>query len=250
MRRIAVLLFAALPMLAQSVTNPDVQFNPVYPRDGQPLSITWSQRVAPSARFGTPQLEPLPWGFGYTYGLAHTVTIRQTATVDGSGGESTDHEVVYLMPIEAGTYSVFLELTVTNEAGPTKTTFLLGEFVVAPACSADATASATYSWEKSGYELHFEDSVAGNSGLSGSRVVSIDGNHVTVESRLVIGGVAPTRPTCVSATVDLGAIAPGTYRLTWIYDVLVAPKTGGSEDTMRRELTFEAQLPKRRTSRR
>jgi hypothetical protein len=246
MRGIAVLLFAALPLFAQSVSNPDVQFSPVYPRDGQPLTITWSQRVAPSAQFGTPAVDPLPWGYAYTYGQSHTITIRQTAIFDGTGGESTDHEVVNFGPIEAGTYSIFLELT----TAPTKTTFWLGDFVVTPACSPDASASATYSWEKSGYELHFEDSVFGNSSVGGPPIVTIEGNHVTVETRLTIGGIPPTRPTCVAATVDLGNIAPGTYHLTWIYDQLVAPKTAWSGPVMTRELTFEAPLPRRRTSRR
>ena len=250
MKKIAVsllLLFVALPLLAQSIANPDVQFNPVYPRDGQPLTITWSQHVAPSARFGTPAVDPASWGnYGYTYGQAHTVTIRQTATFDGSEGESTDHEVVHYGPLEAGTYSIFLELT----TAPTKTTFWLGDFVVAPACLPYASASATYSWEKSGYELHFEDSVFGGAGLGGPSIVTVDGNHVTVETHLTIGGIAPTRPTCISTDVDLGAIAPGTYRLTWIYDELLAPKTAWTGPTTTLELTFEAPLPRRRTSRR
>lgn len=242
-----LLSFAALPALAQSIANPDVQFNPVYPRDGQPLTITWSQRVAPSARFGTPTVDRPSWGgYTYTYGQAHTITIRQTATFDGTEGESTDHESVQYGPLEAGTYSVWLELT----TAPTKTTFWLGDFVVTPACSPYASASATYSWEKSGYELHFEDSVFGNASLGGAPIVTIYGDHVTVETQLTIGGVPPTRPTCISTDVDLGAIAPGTYHLTWIYDELLAPKTALTGPTMTLELTFEAPLPRRRTSRR
>jgi hypothetical protein len=244
--KLLLIAFLALPLIAQSVAKPDVQFNPVYPRDGQALAITWSQHVTPSARFGTPAIDPLPWGQYITYGQAHTITIRQTATLDGTAGESTDHEMVYYGPLEAGTYSVSLELT----AGPTKTTFPLGDFVVAPACSPDASASATYSWDKSGYELHFEDSLFGNSGLGGPPIVTIDGNHVTVETHLTIGGIPPTRPTCISATVDLGAIAPGTYHLTWIYDESFAAKAAWAGPAMTRGLAFEAALPRRRTSRR
>jgi hypothetical protein len=226
-----------------------VQFNPVYPRDGQVLAITWSQRVAPSARFGTPTIDPPPWGHAYTYGQPHTITIRQTATVDGTEGESIDHEMVYYGPIEAGTYSVFLELT----TGPAKTTFSLGDFVVAPACSPDASATATYSWEKSGYELDFDDSVNYAVSTGAPALVSIEGDHVTVRQSLTIGGIPPTRPACFSSKVNLGAIAPGTYRLTWIYDEFFAPASvqlASDGPTLTRELTFEAQLPKRRTSRR
>ena len=249
-----LLLFAVLPVSAQLVTLPVVQLVPVYPRDGQPVTITWSQTVIPSSHFGTPQvgISPQPWG-GWTYGTAHFVVIYQTAFADADSGESTDHETVFLPPVEAGTYSVFLQLTATTEAGPTKFVLPMGEFVVAPACSSDPSASAAYSWEKSGFELDFEDSFNGNATTGRPELLSIEGNHVTVRQTLTVGGVAPMRPTCLSSKVDLGAIAPGTYRLTWIYDEFFAPESlraASNNPTTSRELTFEARLPKRRTSRR
>lgn len=248
-----LLLFAVLPVSAQLVTYPVVQMVPAYPRDGQPVRMTWSQTVIPSSRFGTPQVgtSPQPWA-GWTYGAAHTVVIYQTAFADAGGGESTDNETVYLPPAEAGTYSVFLELTATTEAGPTTFVFPMGDFVVAPACSSDPSASATYSWEKSAYEIDFEDSMNSNVTTGRPELLSIEGNHVTVRQTLTFGGVAPTRPSCLSSKVDL-AIAPGTYRLTWIYDEFFAPaslRAAGNGPTLTRELTFDAPVPRRRTSRR
>jgi hypothetical protein len=241
MKRFAMLFLAALPMLAQSATQPVAQIAPLYPREGQPVFIAWIQTVNASVNFGKPTVVVSP-------GLPHAVTISQTATPQGFAAESVDQQAVMVFPREAGPYTVTLELTI----GSAKSTFGLGSFVVAPSCSSVPSASATYSWEKSGYELVFGDSVNGSVSTGPPALVSIEGNHVTVGQSLTIGGIPPLFRMCYSSKVDLGAIAPGTYRLTWIYDVFVAPESvqsAGNGQPLTRELTFEAQLPRRRTTR-
>jgi len=241
MKRFAILLLAAWPMFAQSAAQPVAQIAPLYPREGQPVVILWTQTVNASVHFGTPTVVVSP-------GLPHAVTISQTATPQGFEAESVDREAVGVFPVVAGPYTITLELTI----GSTKSTFGLGSFVVAPACSSVPTASATYSWEKSGYELVFDDSVTFSIATGPPALVSIEGNHVTVRQSLTIGGIPPIFQTCYSSKVNLGAIAPGTYRLTWIYDELVLPvsvQAGGYTPTLTRELTFEALVPRRRTTR-
>jgi len=241
MKRFAVLLLTALPMFAQSAAQPFVQIAPLHPREGQPVIIAWIQTVDAPVRFGTPTVVVTP-------GLPHTVTISQTATPQGLAAESVDQQAVVVLPVEAGPYTVTLELTIRS----TKSTFGLGSFVVAPACSSVPSASATYSWETSGYELDFEDSVNFSISTGPPTLVSIEGNHVTVRQSLTIGGIPPLFRACYSSKVDLGAIDPGTYRLTWIYDEFFAPASvqlAGNGPTLTRELTFEALSPRRRTTR-
>ena len=242
MKRLALLLLAAAPLLAQSASQPVVQIAPLHPREGQPVFIGWTQTVNASVQFGTPTLVVAP-------GLPHAVTISQTATPQGFvAAESVDQQSVFVFPVEAGPYTITLELTI----GSTRSTFGLGSFVVAPACSSTPSASATYSWEKAGYELEFDDAVRYSIATGPPALVSIEGNHVTVRQSLTIAGIPPLFPGCYSSKVDLGAIAPGTYRLTWIYDELVLPASVRADDytpTLTRELTFDALLPRRRTSR-
>lgn len=241
------MLLVALPLAAQTAAPPvGVQFAPASPRDGQAVAITWSQTVTGSYRFGkTSAIVKPPSLFGLTYGQQHTVTIYQTATADGSNSESTSHETFLLPYVEGGPYAADLQLTI----GTATQTFHLGDFVVAPPCAADASASAAYSWTKPGYELEFDDSVSTLASIGRATIVSIQGNHITVQQPLTFGGIPSPRPSCFSTKLDLGAIAPGTYRLTWIYLESFAPKTGIETPTLTRELTFEAPLPRRRTSR-
>jgi len=241
MKRFAVLLLAALPTFAQSAAQPVVQIVPSHPREGQPVIIAWIQIVDAPVHFGIPTAVVTP-------GLPHTVTISQTATQQGFvAAESIDQEAVAVFPVGAGPYTITLELTI----GSTKSTFGLGSFVVAPGCASVPSASATYSWEKSGYELVFDDSVRYSIATGPPALVSIEGNDVTVRQSLTIGGTPPLFATCYSSKVNLGAIAPGTYRLTWIYDVVALPASVQVADTptLTRELTFEALLPRRRAGR-
>jgi hypothetical protein len=251
MKKMLMFLLFALPALGDLSSNPVVRLNPAYPRDGQFVTIGWRQSFAGSGSFGTPSVQVLPVPFygGLTYGAPHTVTIRQTANIGGDVF-STDQESVFAGPVEAGTYEVTLEVSITTSAGPTTETFPMATFVVPPACSSVASATATYSWEKSGYELDFEDFTHANVFTGPPVLVSIDGNHVTVRQTLTYAGIPSTRPSCIFGGVDLGAISPGTYRLTWIYDEFFAPASVlAIGSTLTRELTFEARLPRRRTTR-
>jgi hypothetical protein len=247
MRRIALLLLGALPLFAQS---PVVAIDPLNPVDGHPVAISWTQTVPSSLRFGTPTVavspSPYEWGWQFQW-QPYTVTISQTATPEGNALQSVDRETVVVPVVREGVYSISLELTV----GSAKSTFSLGNFAVAPPCAQEPSATARYSWDKSGYELDFADWTNANVMTGRATLVSIAGNHVTVRQSLTYAGIPSPRSSCLSSTVDLGAIAPGTYRLTWIYDEFFAPVSALAEGpTTTRELTFEAQLPKRRTSRR
>lgn len=251
MRRIAMLLLVVLPLFAQSSGQPVMAIDPLNPVEGHPVAISWTQTVPSSLRFGTPTVavspSPYEWGWQFQW-QPYTVTISQTATPEGNAPESVDRETVVVPLVREGVYSVTLELTV----GSAKSTFALGNFAVAPPCAQEPSASATYSWEKSSYELHFADWTNANVWTDRATLVSIEGNHVTVRQNLTYAGIPSPRSSCISGTVDLGAIAPGTYHLTWIYDEFFAPVSAAVVEgpTMTRELTFEAQLPKQRTSRR
>lgn len=241
MKRIALLLLAALPLFGQLTAEID----PPYPVDGHPVVISWTQRVASSLRFGTPTVAVSPSDYYFSPG--HMVTISQTATPDGNALESVDRETVVVPFVREGVYAINLELTV----GAAKKTFELGGFAVAPPCAQEPSASATYSWEKSGYELHFADWTNASVFTGPAALVSIEGNHVTVRQSMTFAGIPSPLTSCISGTVDLGAIEPGTYHLTWIYDEFFAPVSAlDYTPTWTRELTFDAQLPKRRTSRR
>jgi len=250
MRRIALLLLGALPLVAQTSGQPVVELDPLNPVDGQPVAISWTQTVPSSLRFGTPTVavSPTPFDFGWQFQWQpYTVTISQTATPEGNAAQSVDRETVVVPLVHEGVYAISLELTV----GSTKSTFALGNFAVAPPCAQQPHATARYSWDKSGYELDFADWMNANVSTGQATLVSIVGNHVTVRQSLTYAGIPSTRTSCLSATVDLGAIAPGTYHLTWIYDEFFAPVSALAQGpTLTHELTFEAQLPKRRTSRR
>lgn len=247
MSRVAMMLFAALPVLAQSTT---MQIDPLNPVQGHPVAISWTQTVPSSLRFGTPSVtvSPSPYDWGWQFqSQPYTVTITQTATPEGSAASSVDRETVVVPFVREGTYTITLELTI----GSAKSTYALGNFAVAPPCAMEPAAIAHYSWEKSGYELEFTDGMHANVFTGTPTLVSIEGNHVTVRQSLTFGGIPSPYSSCLSGTVNLGAIAPGTYHLTWIYDEFFAPVSALAQSpTLTRELTFEAQLPKRRTARR
>ena len=250
MRRIALLLLGALPLFAQTAGQPVVELDPLNPVDGQPLAISWTQIVPASLRFGTPTVvaSPFPFDWGWDFqSQPYTVTISQTATPEGNEAQSVDQETVFVPFVREGAYAITLELTV----GSAKSTFSLGNFAVAPPCAQEPSATARYSWDKSGYELDFSDWMNVNVSTGRASLVSFVGNHVTVRQSLTYAGIQSPRTSCLSATVDLGAISPGTYHLTWIYDEFFAPVSALAQvPTLTRELTFETQLPKRRTSRR
>jgi hypothetical protein len=245
-----MLILGALPMFAQSGGQPAMVIDPLNPVDGHPVVISWTQTVSSSVRFGTPTVTVSPSPFDWQWQFQtqpYQVTISQTATPDGNAAESVDRENVVVPVVREGLYVVTLELTI----GSAKSTFPLGNFAVAPPCAKETFATARYSWDKSGYELDFADWMNANVITGSASLVSIAGNHVTVRQSLTYAGVPSSRTSCLSATVDLGTIAPGTYQLTWIYDEFFAPVSAlAGGPTLTRELTFEAQLPKRRTSRR
>jgi hypothetical protein len=246
--KLLLIAFLALPLAAQSATQPLVQFTPEHPRDGQMIKITWTQNVAPSVRFGTPSFEiSPPPPFIMAYGGAHSITINQTAFADGAGTESVDQQSIVLGPVEAGTYKVNLQLTVTTEAGPSKMSFPLGELAVPGACVPAPFATATYQSDKSGYELHFEDLFYASVATSGPAMVTIAGTNITVRQSLTVGDIAPIRPTCISETIDVGALLAGTHHLTWIYDVGYTV-VGGPTQVLTREMMFDVQAPRRRSS--
>jgi hypothetical protein len=219
------------------------------PVNGQAVAISYSWTVPSSLRFGRPTVSESP--FGCEWFPPCTLTISQTATPEGNATQSVARGTVVLQHVSQGVYTVNLELTV----GSAKSTTLLDVFVVGPPCARGPSAFAQYSGEKSGYELYFADGMNDSVSNGTAKLVSIEGNHVTVRQPLTFS-YAPPSPawlSCISGTVDLGAIPPGTYRLTWIYDESLPPDRAPAETGMimvTRELTFEAQLPKRRTSRR
>ncbi len=239
----------ALRATAQTIEPPVVEFNPLHPVDGGAVEVRWSQRITPSARFGTATVEPYAFFGSWLYGQPHTITILQTAALDGTSPESIDHEVLNL-PLQAGSYDLVLQLTVSSKGSSSTSQFRMGSLVVPPLCSSEAAASATYSPDKRGYELHFEDLLTNAYPSGRPMLMSIAGDQVTIQQPATVPGIPVQHPSCVSETVDLGPLAPGTYHLSWVYDMTLLPKTSLGLYPFTRQVTFEVVPPRRRTSRR
>ncbi len=251
-RSVVVLLTlsCALPLLAQATTAPVAQIVPEHPRDANTVTIIWSQKVAPAMKFDAPVAPYQAWWSNYpgymTYGTPHNVTIRQTARPDATG-EAEHHDSVPIY-VEAGTYSVTLELTVLNEGGPATIRYPLAEFVVPSSCYPAVSAFTTYSPGTRTYQLHFDTLLASNEAYYARGTATVEGNHITVRQPMISGDAAPQFWRCVDTMIDVGALAPGFYRLTWIDSLTYALGPPGVFESIH-EATIEVGVPRRRTVR-
>lgn len=246
---VALLLsFIAVQLGAQSIAAPVAVVVPEHPRDANVVTLIWSQKVAPSMKFDAPIVpQSGPWNFVYpgfmTYGMPHNITIRQTATPNPNG--EAEHRESALLYVEAGTYSIDLEVTVMNESGPAAFKYRLADFVVPSACYPAANAFVTYSAEKRGYELHYDALLASNEFYSGRGTATVEGNHIAVRQPVSSGDAAPIFSRCVDAAIDVGPLSPGLYRLTWVNAITYGLGPPGVVEQVH-ELTVKVEIPRRR----
>lgn len=183
--------------------------------------------------------------FSTAYAGEHTVLIAVDAT---AGGDSVVHDTAVFRATEPGTYDVTLQV---RFAGGVQT-FPLGSLSVTGPCYPERTSVyAVYSEEKRGYVLHLDD--LENNGYPGPvHSLTIDGNHVTL-SQTMYGSGIPIGVQCARQAFNVGPLAPGTYRLTWVTDYVPLPEAAADANgppPTTSELTFEVTAPRRRTSRR
>jgi hypothetical protein len=242
MRSAVLALLLAVPALAQSAA-----FEPPQPKAGDTIAVTWSPSIAPAVQLGPPVVTvgPPPGYDSISYAGAHTVLIAVEAQ---AVSDAPMRSTALFRAFEPGTYDVTLQV----RTGDAVQLFTLGSVSVNGPCFPEHTSVYTsYVESRGGYVLHLDD-LESNSypGAVGSLV--IDGNHLIMRQTIYGSGI-PIGVHCAQQAFDVGPLAPGAYRLTWVTDYVPLPvaasdTNGPPPET--RELTFVVTAPHRRASRR